>query len=187
MPGEKQSISVRSAVTINNREPLVFMTWQGVEGTLSSTQARTRGLALLRAVAIAQTEEVIFKTLAPEAKRYKGFGEYKPTKDEIMSARLLELLRENQDFNHPDIKPIYGTIAQKGLISYRWSTIEKILTQEEAQEHAAILIETAEAAENDSFFYRFFEEKLQFESEFVEDIIRDYQLFKQQKYLENLI
>jgi hypothetical protein len=183
----ESTISVRSAVTINNNDPLVYMIWQDVEGTLTASDARARGMALIEAIAIAKNEENIVKILAPESKPRKGFGDVNPTKNEVMTAHLIQMLREKQAFIHPDIKPIYGVVNQKGAVYYSWRSVTELLDLNDAKHHATTLIEAAEAAENDSFFYQFFEDKLQLNKEFIEELIQDYKVFKQQQYLENTI
>lgn len=186
-PQESTIINVRSAVTANNSDPLVIISWQGVEGTLSSREARSRGMALIKATMIAVTEENIVKILAPESKPRKGFGDLNPTKNEVMTAYLIKMLRERQAFAHPDIKPIYAVNNQRGAISYSWETVTEVLNIDVASHHATALIEAAEAAENDSFFYRFFEDKLELGKDLIEEMIEEYKLFKQQQYLENII
>lgn len=182
----EETIHVSSMVTRLNRDPMVQITWGEVHGIIGAQQARNRGLHLLEAVAIALAEEGIFKTLVPNAKPYKGFGKYNPVKDLKMAMILVEQIRKKNQFNHPDIEPIYGAKHQKGLISYKWNSQTTQLDLTEATNHAYSLIIAAEAAENDSFFYSFFGKMDNENESFSQTLMNEYRLFKKQKTFEQL-
>ena len=183
----EEKIQVSSTVSPENRDPLVLIKWGESKGIITSIDARSRGISLIQAVAIAKCEETIFHTLAKDAKPYKGFGKYKPTKDQQMAANLVFMLRDKHNFTHTDIQPIYGNKHQTGLIKYKWGTCDGLLDLTEATDHATGLIKAAEAAENDSFFFQFFEKNKIADRGEVQGLVNEYRLFKQQKYFENLV
>lgn len=65
---ELDIIHVQSSVSAINSDPNVIISWGDSIGILSATNTRKRAIALISAIAIAQTEGGIFKTLAPDMK-----------------------------------------------------------------------------------------------------------------------
>lgn len=179
-------IYVESTVSPTNLEPRVLIRWQGNEGLITATEARKRAIALIQAVAMASTEGGIFKVLAPDMKPHKGFGKVKPTGEEAIAVGVLRLLREVREPLPPDIDPIFGYNTQQPLIKYCWGDHTGTLELDTAKHHAQALLEVAEGAETDSFFYKFcFNHDM--DKQVAEDILTELRLFRQQSWLEELL
>ena len=178
-------IYVESTVSAINHEPNILISWGGSTGILSATDTRKRAFALISTIAMAQTEGGIFKTLAPDMKP-KGFGKLKLSQQEDMAVKVLHLIRDVRAPLPPDIEPIFGYNTQKPLIKYRWGNREGTLELDTAKHHAQALLEAAEAAETDSFFYKFCREQ-NLDKQIAEDILLKLRLFRQQNWLEDLL
>lgn len=182
---DPDTIYVDSTVSAISTEPNVLIRWGESSGIITATDCRKRAFALISAIAMAQTEGGIFKTLAPSVKP-KGFGQVKPSKQEEMATQVLLLIRGVRAKLPPDIEPIFGYNTQKPLIKYRWGSAEGTLEIDTAKHHAQILLEVAEAAETDSFMYKF-SDKIGLEKKEMAFILQEFALFRQQNWLEDLL
>lgn len=180
------TIHVESTVSTANLEPNVLIRWGEASGVITATDCRKRAFALISAIAMAQTEGGIFKTLAPPTLKSKGFGRVKLDKEEKLAVGLLQLIRDVRAPLPPDIEPIFGHNTQKPLIKYRWGSAEGTLEMDTAKHHAQILLEVAEAAETDSFMYKF-SDKVGLEKKEMAFILQEFALFRQQNWLEDLL
>lgn len=178
-------IQVYSTVSAASLEPNVIIKWGEASGIITATDARKRAFALINAIALAQAEGGIFKALAPEIKPV-GFGKHKPNKQEEMAVGILHLIRDVRAPLPPDIEPIFGYHTQQPLIKYSWGNKSGTLEIDTAKHHAQVLLEVAEAAETDSFFYKFCEGQ-NLDKQVAEDILREFSLFRQQNWLEDLL
>lgn len=183
---DPDTIYVESTVSPLNLEPRVLIRWQGNEGILTSTEARKRAIALIQAVAMAATEGGIFKVLTPDIKPSKGFGKVKPRTEEMIAVGVLRLLREVREPLPADIDPIFGYNTHKPLIKYCWGDHVGTLELDTAKHHAQALLEVAEGAETDSFFFKFCF-KHDMDKQVAEDILSELRLFRQQSWLEELL
>lgn len=183
---DSDTIYVESTVSTASLEPNVMIRWRESSGIITATDCRKRAFALISAIAIAQTEGGIFKTLVPPTLKSKGFGQVKLTKEEQMAVGLLQLIRDVRAPLPPDIEPIFGHNTQKPLIKYCWGSAQGTLELDTARHHAQALLECAEAAETDSFMYKF-AEKIGIEKAEMQVILQEFGLFRQQNWLEDLL
>ena len=158
----------------------------GSIGVITATDARRRAFALISAIAMAQTEGGIFKTLAPPTLKSKGFATAKLTKEEQMAVGLLQLIRDVRSPLPPYIEPIFGHNTQKPLIKYALGNQEGTWELDTARHHAQALLEVAEAAETDSFMYKF-SDKVGLEKKDMALILQEFAVFRQQNWLEDLL
>lgn len=179
------TIHVESTVSAVSTEPNVLISWEETTGIISATDARKRAFALIQAIAMAQTEGGIFKTLAPDMKP-KGFGKVTLSKQEDMAVSVLRLIRDARAPLPPGIEPIFGYNTQKPLIKYKWGDREGTLELDTARHHAQVLLECALSAETDSFFYKFCDSQ-NLDKQIAEDILREFALFRQQNWFEGLL
>lgn len=177
-------LNVCSVVTSVNDKPYIQITLGNSKGVLSVADARSRGMALLTAAAIAISEAGIFELFIPPS---KGFNPSEPDK-KVKQAILT--LREARKLRSPlpaDINPIYGFKNREPLIEYTWGSDQCILDLDAARDHAKGLIEAAESAERDSFFYYFFTSKHEILSRGqTEEFLQELQTARAQNILEKL-
>lgn len=179
---EDKDLYVESVVTSVSDKPYVQITWGNSKGVLSLPEARARGMALLNAVGISLAEASIFELLLPPS---IGFNPNNPDKQ---ARRAILTLREARNVRSPlppDINPIYGFKNREPMIEYRWGEEKGILDLDAARDHARGLLEAAESAERDSFFYYYFTTKHEILSRRqTEDFLQDFKMFRQQIMLE---
>lgn len=180
------TIVVYSTVSPIALEPNVLIKWGESSGIITATDVRRRAFALISAIAMATTEGGIFKTLVPPTLKSKGFGNAKLTADEKMAVGLLQLIRDARAPLPPDIEPIFGHNTHSPLIKYRWGNEEGTWELDTARHHAQALLEVAEAAETDSFLYKF-SDKVGLEKKEMAFILAEFALFRQQNWLEDLL
>lgn len=185
MSQNSDTLHVESTVSAIMNEPSVLISWGDSTGVISATDARKRAFALITAIAIAQTEGGIFKTLAPDIKP-KGFGKVTLTKQEDMAVKVLHLIRDVRVPLPPDIEPTFGYNTQQPLVKYKWGNQEGMLELDTAKHHAQVLLEVAEAAQTDSFFYKFCDSQ-NLDKQVAVDILKEFALFRQQNWLEDLL
>lgn len=185
MTEDSDTIHVESTVSPISLEPNVMIKWRESSGIITATDCRKRAFALISAIAMAQAEGGIFKTLAPDMKP-KGFGQVKLSKQEDMAVKVLHLIRDVRAPLPSDIEPIFGYNTQQPLIKYRWGSQEGTLELDTAKHHAQVLLEVAEAAETDSFMYKF-SDRIGLDKQEMSFILAEFALFRQQNWLEDLL
>lgn len=181
---EDKVISVESVVTSVNDKPYIQINWGNSKGVLSVPDARARAMALLNASAIADAEARVFELLLPPS---KGFNPNNPDRKAQQAILTLREMRRKRSPLPPDINPIYGFKNREPLIEYQWGDEKGTLDLDAARDHARGLLESAETAENDSFFYHFFTTKHDILSRSqTEEFLQDFKLFRQQTILEEM-
>ena len=182
---EDKDLYVESIVASINDKPYVQISWGDSKGVLSVPEARARGMNLLNAAAIADAEARIFELLLPPN---KGFNPNNPDKQ---AGRAILTLREARKQRSPlpsDINPIYGFKNREAMIEYQWGEEKGMLDLDAARDHARGLLEAAESAERDSFFYYFFVTKQNILNRGqTEEFLQDFKLFRQQTILEEML
>lgn len=154
MNGEK-TLLVRSSTNSINKDPIVIVSYDQTEASLSIPDARKKGVDLIRAVTISETEASLIKVLVPKK---KGFGA-REKKEESMLCGFIELIRTARPKNlDPKINSIFGANTKKGLIDYEFLDKVICLELDEALDHAGNLIACAESAIWDSEVRKKFDE-----------------------------
>lgn len=177
-------LRVESVVSQNNN-PSVLISYQETQATLSIVEARKHAFALVKAIAIAETEVAIIKKLSP-VKLSKGFSTQSNKKELGVLRGLIDLIRSARPSEHPTIKPIFGFKTQLPLIDYQILDERLQLQIPEASHHAQCLIECAEAAEEDAFIYKYFANKIGLSREDIEVFLLEFSEQRKINYLESL-
>ncbi|MGL5832967.1 MAG: hypothetical protein ACRC1Z_07005 [Waterburya sp.] len=176
-------LRVESIVSSDNN-PSVLVSYQKTRATLNITEARKLAFALIKAIAIAETEVAIIKKLSP-VKIKRGFST-QSNKDLGILVGLIELIRSARPNKHPTITPIFGLKTQLPLIDYQILDERLQLQIPEASHHAQCLIECAEAAEEDAFIYKYFAEKIGLSRKEIEIFLLKFSEQRKVNYLESL-
>jgi hypothetical protein len=166
--------------------PMVYWQYRENFGTITINEARERANAIFRAAAMASAEAAIVIGLSND--KPKGFSKNKP-QDSKQWQRIGGLLQMMRDFQEPlpeQIAYIFGFHTQKPLIEIEWYG-EKIQQEPDIMiAHAQSLLECAEAAESDAFYYYFLQEKLGFSREEAQPLIKEFADFRSRNRLEEL-
>lgn len=150
---EDSLIHTNSGLT-EDFKPCVVWRFLAHSGRFTLTEARTKAMGLLHAVAIAQTEDAIATMLTKDLSP-KGFGSEAIKEKEETNAKVLMLLRHARPPLVEGVEPIHGYYTKEPLINIYWYGEGAQLNMNEATFHAEILLRTAEVAESDAFL-RFF-------------------------------
>ena len=174
-----------NSTQVDNR-PMVYWQYKGQFGTITVTEARERANAIFRAAAMASAEAAIVIGLTKDTKP-KGFGQNKPSDEQLkMAARLLQMLRDFQEPLPEKIAYIFGFHTQKPLIEVYWYG-EKIQQEPDVMvHHAQSLIECAEGAESDAFYYYFLQEKVGIDRKEALPLFKEFADFRDRNRLEEL-
>jgi hypothetical protein len=176
------SLLVESASTPGSNEPAVVVSYEDHQIMLTLSEAQTRGIGLVNAAAYAESEGALFKALCPNLK--KGFG--KPNKDAQLALSAIALVRENRQPLPLGINPIFGFNTQMPLVEVDYNQFKVILHLDEVRHHAMLLLEAAEAARFDAFWYKFGNEKTGLSREEMAAIVEEYRLYKERYSVEKL-
>lgn len=187
----------------DNHQPAVYWQLNQKNGLISLTEARARAQALFQAVGYAEGEAAIVKGMIHlhssaerRVRKTKGFSLL--TQHEIarqqqvehealaMSAQMREFLKQGRSPLLEGLEVIFGLKTRKALINCNWYGSPAQWETVQAIEHAAILLETAEAAESDAYFRWFLMERIGIEAEETYSLIAEFQTFRQRRQLEDL-
>jgi hypothetical protein len=176
--------------TIDNDTPLVCWQYQGIAGILTVTEARDRAAVLFNVAAIAESEAAIAHGLMKAEPQSKGFGaQVQKQKSSQVDETIALTLRFIRDFRPPlpnGINAIFGLKTKQALIEILWYGHKLQVHSDSAKEHAIQLLEAAEAAESDAFFYHFLENKVGFSKEESYPLIQEFFLFRHRARFEKL-
>jgi hypothetical protein len=182
---DEKILHVESSVSSGSYQPIVIQTYGDNTVTMSAESAKARAIAILQAIAYADSEAVLFKTLTGLSPN-KGFGKI-PPKDIKMAAAMLQMTRENRQQLPAGISAIFGFNTQKPLVVLEWDDIKIQMEIDTALHHATCLLESAEAAQSDSFLYQFVTSNFDCEYEEVAVLMKDFALHRQRTRLESVI
>jgi hypothetical protein len=176
-----------STVAADRRTPMVAWYCNETEGLLTLLEAREQANALFLASAIAETEaRVALKVSGLKDHKPKGFGK-KPTEIEKTFYQVMMLMREERPPLPEGIRPIFGWKTQQPLVEIELYGKLDRLPVEDVKNHARWLIECAEAAESDCFFYGFLKEKLDVSAEVANGLLQEFSDFRKRVQLEDLL
>jgi hypothetical protein len=150
---DDKTLLVESSVSSGSYQPIVVQTYGDNVVTMSAEAAKIRAIAILQAIAYADSEAVFFKTLTGLSSS-KGFGKI-PPKDLKMAVTMLQMIRDNRQDLPTGISAIFGFNTQKPLVVLEWDDVKIQMELDTALHHASCLLEAAEAAQSDSFLYQF--------------------------------
>lgn len=176
---EEKILSVESSVSSGSYQPIVIQTYGDNVVTMSTEAAKTR------AIAYADSEAVLFKTLTGLSAS-KGFGKI-PPKDLKMAVAMLQMTRDNRQQLPSGISAIFGFNTQKPLVVLEWDDIKIQMEVDTALHHAICLLEASEAAQSDSFLYQFVTSNFKVEYEEVAVLMKNFALHRQRTRLESVI
>lgn len=171
-----------NATVDENMRPQVMWAFQGHQGVISLSEARSQAQAIFTAAAIAESEAAIIEGMAAIDKP-KGFGK-RP--DAEMSVQLLRLIRQFRPTLPEGLEVIYGAKTQQPLVVLHWYGEKFMDSPETVRHHALSLLLVAEGAESDGFFYHFMQQKIGVEPHEAYPMIQDFQTFRQRNQLEDL-
>lgn len=189
---EFDQIFVKSIFT-DEYQPLVLIQYKDLEVTLTVADARKKAVQLIQASSISETEFNILNFFNVEDKP-KGFGKVKPTQKEIkkakrdyeMFAMLFMLIRDVRQFSAENIEPIYGANTNLPLVDYYILDHKIQLQIDECIDHAANLLEAAEAAECDAFISKYLATNIQATKDEIQSVIYEFGEFRKVNRLEEL-
>lgn len=181
---EEKQILVESSVSPGSFQPVVIQTYGKNVITFSAEVAKQRAIAILQAIAYADSEGVIFKTLGGLSA--KGFGKPRQ-KDLEMATQLVRVIRENRNPLPQGVNAIFGFKTQQPLIDLEWDDIKISLRLDEALHHATVLLEAAEAAQSDSFLYQFVTANFEVDYEQIKSLVQEFALHRQRTRLESVM
>ncbi|ACC81147.1 hypothetical protein [Nostoc punctiforme] len=161
-------------------EPIVRVSKNDQEVSLSSFAATQHAIAIFNAAAYAESEVALFKALVPNVP--KGFG--KPSKDVQMALMMLKMLRDKREPLPSNISGIFGFNTQKPLVEIDYGKFKLQYELDEVRFHAASLLEAAEAARFDAFWFKFGNQELGLEELEILGIVQKYRLYKQKYSIE---
>ncbi|QLE46410.1 hypothetical protein FD723_40065 (plasmid) [Nostoc sp. C052] len=168
---DAEYIRLVSSVSPGSWQPTVLQSYGENTITMSAEVARKRAIAVLQAIAYADSESTIFKSLANVG--HGGFGK-PPQKNLKMACQLVQIMRENRQALPEGIDAFFGDQTQQATVALRWDGIEILLSLDEAYHHATSLLEVAESAESDAFFYKFLSSDLGLEPQVVQNLLNQF-------------
>jgi hypothetical protein len=184
---EPDQIHIYSTVAADKRTPMVGWRLNGTGGTLSLTEAREQATTLFLAAAIAETEaRIALKLSGLKEHKPKGFGK-KPTEVEKAFYSITMLMREERPLLPEGVRPIFGWKSQQPLVEIDFYGELVRLPVEDTKNHARWLIEVADGAESDCFFYGFLKEKLDISAEVANGFLQEFSEFRKRVQLEDLL
>lgn len=181
---EEKSIRLVSSVSPGSWQPVVLQFYGENTITMSAEVARKRAIAILQAIAYADSESTIFKSLAGLG--HGGFGK-PPEKTVKMARQLVEIMRHNRQILPEGIDAFFGDRTQQAIVALRWDDIEILLPLDDAYHHATGLLEVAESAESDGFFYKFLSSNLDLEPQIVQQLLNEFSSHRERTRLEAMI
>jgi hypothetical protein len=182
---EEKVLHVESSVSSGSYQPMVIQVYGDNVVTMSAEAAKIRAIAILQAIAYADSEAVLFKTLTGLSSS-KGFGKI-PPKDLKMAVTMLQMIRDNRQKLPAGISAIFGFNTQKPLVVLEWDEVKIQMEVDTALHHASCLLEASEAAQSDSFLYQFVTSNFDVEHEEVVVLMKDFALHRQRTRLESVI
>lgn len=181
MNQESENLYVESYIDPETLKPVVKIESNDKQLFITATDATRKAIAIINAAAYAESEGALFKALAPDAP--KGFG--KPNKDVQMAVAALRLVREKRQPLPDGVNAIFGFNTQKPLVEIDYQKFKTTLYLDDARNHAAVLLQAAEAARFDAFWFKFGKELSMSEAE-IQGVINEYRVYKERYQIENL-
>lgn len=186
--------------TTPDQQPLVVVSYQGVSYEATPTSARIRAHALLQASGLVKAYTGLIKVLEGTAKstRAQGFKRKvaQPTRPEdLMNDKHVQLISLIQQEVGPLPEGVFVMLGYssknldklpKRIVGMTLGETEIRLDADIAEAHASILLEAAEAAETDSFFYKFLLQDVGANLEEAVQEINAFRMFRDQNRLEDL-
>jgi hypothetical protein len=178
---EEKSLSIVSSVSPGSWQPMVLQFYGQNTVTMSAEVARKRAIAILQAIAYADSEATVFKAIAGVG--HQGFGKI-PQKSLKAATQIVEIMRQHRQALSEGIDVFFGYNTRQGIVKLFWDDIEIQFSLDDAYRHATLLLEVAEAAESDSFFYKFLTSKLDIEPEVVQHLMDEFFSHREKTRLE---
>ncbi len=182
MDDSDNTILVESSVSLGSHQPMVVQSYQGNTVTMSAEAAKQRAIAILVAIAYADTEAAIFTTMAGLSTG-KGFKQ-PAQKDLRMAAQFVQIMRSSRSAFPPGISAIFGYKARKPLVILEWDDVKIQLELHTALHHANALLQASEAAQTDSFLYQFASSQLGLEHEEIQVLVKEFMLHRERTRVE---
>jgi hypothetical protein len=179
---QEKILHVESSVSPGSYQPIVVQTYGDNTVTMSTETAKKRAIAILQAIAYADSEAVVFKTLTGLSST-KGFGKV-PPKDLKVGTQLLQIIRDNRQKLPQGISAIFGYNTRQPLVVLEWDDVKIQISLDTALHHATCLLEAAEAAQSDSFLYQFCINNFDCSFEQVAILIQEFALNRRRTQLE---
>ncbi|NES64266.1 MAG: hypothetical protein F6K24_02830 [Okeania sp. SIO2D1] len=174
---EKNLITVTTVFDDSN-QPFAAEIYQEKVIKMTSEEAFQKGADLLCAIAVAQAEFNILKSLVK-----KGFGNTKSQKNFVQKRKKLITQRPPL----PDtINPIYGAKTNTPLVEYFLEDVKLTLHFDTANFHARSLIEVSEVVKTDLYLSSFMRDKINLTDKEIAIWLGDFRLYRDQTKLENL-
>ena len=174
----------------NPHLPSVLIAYGDWHEEITVTIARARAIAIIEAIALAQTEERIAKAFVEvSSPKPKGFSTLSYNqwlrKSQMDFAAMLHTVRGTRPILPSGLDVIFGHNTQQSLIILSWygSKIQLDLTI--AKRHANILLEAAEAAQTDRWMFNFFGD-VGMTTEEVSQMLSGYAEFRKRGTLEDM-
>lgn len=177
-----------SSTFVDNR-PMVYWAYNEQSGLLTLTEARQRADTIFKVAGIAESEAAIiegFRAIESQ-NRPKGFAKKQSSDADKTPFLLRELIREHSPQLPDEIKVIYGFHTQQALVEMHWYGTRIQEPPETVREHAIALIQAAEAAESDAFFYCFLRDRIEVGLDEAQALIEEFALYRQRGQLEDLL
>lgn len=134
---EEKILHVESSVSSGSYQPIVVQTYGDNIVTMSAESAKTRAIAILQAIAYADSESVLFKTLTGLSSN-KGFGKI-PPKDLKMAVSLLQLNRDEFEEYRKMMLPILRGMMSENEVEMALMEVDKAYNNVQADESYSIL------------------------------------------------
>lgn len=183
------TIYVNATIAPDGKTPLVFWHYCGHEGTLTLLEARARAEALLMAAAIAETEaRVAVKLTGIDDPKLKGFGRTKEREKAENDFKVMRGFMRAVRFPLPEeITPIFGQRTHLPLVNIDCYGEPIQAETSTVRDHAFGLLECAEAAESDRFFYYFLAKEAGLKMEDVNKMLQSFAMFRRRVQLQDLL
>lgn len=188
LPERGSEISVKSAVSTETYRPMVVQTYRDNVITFSAEAARNRAIAILQAIAYADTEAVVFETIS-NSLGAENEGSEEQTAGGSMSLAVLfvRVIREKRQELPPGIRVMFGVGSSAPLVVLEWQEIEVQLGLDMALLYADELLKASAMAQSSSYLYQFVSENFNLGREQIAEMVKEFRLKRYRHKLESAL
>lgn len=165
----------------NPNRPLIFWGYMKKHGTITVQQARDRALLLYKITAIAETEVLVAEKMAKDI----NSTDKNPSKDfEERFYQCLQMTCSARPELPDGITIAFHTKTKQPLIDMDWYGSSILQDVDTIRDHANCLIQVAESAQSDRWFYSFLGNTMGLQIDEVKMLLADFAKWRQTQELE---